>query len=271
MLGKKTGHLLFQMTWALLITAAAARAYAEDGLDGGLSPCEGVITFPDPNLEAAVRDDIGLPTGEITAEDVASLEFLHGEGRGISDLTNIHCLPNLEVADLIDNAISDGSPLIPLAKLTDIVLSNNGVSDLSFLEGMTQVSYLDLDANQIADLSALAGLTDVRHLALEGNQITDIGPLVGNAGLGDGDDVDVRDNPLDCGDGQTLADIQELLDRNVDLRNDCVGDTDTETDTDTGTGSLAGGDSGAGGGGCAQAAPGIRGGSLLRLLVDMVS
>ncbi|MDR0325163.1 MAG: hypothetical protein LBI19_03595 [Oscillospiraceae bacterium] len=46
-----------------------------------------VITFPDPNFEAAVREIIGNPEGEITWESVRFHARLDVSGRGISDLT----------------------------------------------------------------------------------------------------------------------------------------------------------------------------------------
>jgi hypothetical protein len=244
MINRKIRYLFCQSTWIFLVIVAATQAYGQGDYDAGLASCEGIIIFPDPNLAAAVRDEIGLESGDITSEDVEELTFLHGEGRGISDLTNIHCLVNLEVADMIANNISDGGPMIPLTKLTDIVLSENAISDLSFLQSMTQVSYLDLNDNQISDLSPLTVLTNIGHLRLDNNQITNIAPLVENAGLGDGDDVDVRNNPLDCEDEQVLADIQALEDRGIDLENDCTDDYGTDTDTDnTDQGGGAGADS----------------------------
>jgi hypothetical protein len=46
--------------------------------------------------------------------------------------------------------------------------------------------------------SEVEGLTGLTQLHLHKNQITDIEPLVNNPGLGDGDSVDLRDNPLNA-------------------------------------------------------------------------
>ena len=51
-------------------------------------------------------------------------------------------------------------------------------------------------ANQISEISPLAGLTSLTDLLLLDNQINDIAPLVANAGIGSGDTIDLRSNPL---------------------------------------------------------------------------
>jgi hypothetical protein len=56
---------------------------------------------------------------------------------------------------------------------------------------------------------------------LYGNQIVDISPLVDNASLDSGDTVDITSNLLDCDDAATLADLQTLVDRGVNLDDDC--------------------------------------------------
>ena len=55
---------------------------------------------------------------------------------------------------------------------------------------------LRLDRNSISDISALLGLTQLTELRLDRNNITDLSPLVANTGLGSGDKVNVRENPL---------------------------------------------------------------------------
>ena len=50
------------------------------------------------------------------------------------------------------------------------------------------------------------------------NEISDISPLVDNTGLGRGDKINLRFNPLDLTpDSQAMNDIQTLLDRGVEV------------------------------------------------------
>ncbi len=73
----------------------------------------------------------------------------------------------------------------------------NQISDISPLSNLTNLQWLNLESNQITDIGPLSGLTNLRDLYLRHNQISDISPLVNNPGIGEGDEVDLRGNPLD--------------------------------------------------------------------------
>lgn len=88
------------------------------------------VIFPDPNLEAAIREAIDKPTGDIYPSDLQGLTTFYGWHKDITDLTGLeYC-------------------------------------------------------------------TDLAWLTFRNNQISDISPLVDNSGLGEGDTVDLRNNPL---------------------------------------------------------------------------
>ena len=61
---------------------------------------------------------------------------------------------------------------------------------------MINLTWLDLHSNQISEVSPLANLINLTTLSLSTNNISDLSPLVANTGLGSGDEVDVRNNPL---------------------------------------------------------------------------
>ena len=107
------------------------------------------VHFPDPNLEAAVREAIDKPTGNIYPSDLAELTSLYAWDKNITDLDGLeHCI----------------------------------------------------------------GLT---RLTFRNNNISDISPLVNNPGLGDGDTVDLRDNPLSLQSTNTY--IAQLQNRGVTI------------------------------------------------------
>ena len=85
-----------------------------------------------------------------------------------------------------------------MATLTWLDTDEASISNLTGLEHATSLRSLYLDGNSISDLSPLAGLTSLTQLSLWGNSISDLSPLVSNMGLGDGDGVDVRGNPLNA-------------------------------------------------------------------------
>ena len=75
-------------------------------------------------------------------------------------------------------------------------LHNNQISDISPLANLISLDILSLHNNQISDISPAANLTSLMNLRLDSNQISDIAPLMENAGLGEGDEVSLTDNPL---------------------------------------------------------------------------
>ena len=83
-----------------------------------------------------------------------------------------------------------------MAMLTTLHASSTEISTLTGLEYATNLTHLYLADNRISDLAALAGLTNLLVLHLNNNNIADISPLVTNTGLGSGDEVYVRGNPL---------------------------------------------------------------------------
>ena len=139
----------------------------------GCPPSE-AVTFLDPNLEAAVREAIATPEGPIYPSDLEGLTYLSASGKNITDLTGLeYC-----------------------TSLTELYLGDNQISDISPLANLTNLTHLGLGGNQISDISSLANLTKLTRLELWTNQISDISPLVDNMGLGAGDYVHLKWNPL---------------------------------------------------------------------------
>ena len=114
----------------------------------------------------------------------------------LSDSSALAGLTNLTLLKLSNNSISDISALAGLINLTHLALYVNTISDPSPVAGLTDLTYLNLAENSISDISALVNLTNLTHLELPFNSISDLLPLVANTGLGSGDEVDVRGNPL---------------------------------------------------------------------------
>jgi internalin A len=255
----------------------------------GADRCAGPIEFPDANLEAAIRDELGLgASASIYSTDLDEVTAFSASNRHISDLRGIQCLVNVTNLDLTDNVfqevfplstlsnliyleldyndaltdisplaslvslevlvlsytnVTDLSPLASATSLTSITIFSSGVSDLSSLasltnltsiifvgneivdvsslELLTKLTYVNLAGNKIADISPLASLTNLKTLYVTTNNIVDISPLTNNAGLGSGDTVDIKSNPIDCTSPDMQAAIEELLNRGVDLTHDC--------------------------------------------------
>lgn len=154
---------------------------------------DGVVQFTDANLEAAVRETIDMPEGPIAPSDVQWLIYLDLSARNIEDLTGLEYLINL----------------------TWLTLRNNQVSDISVVASLANLEELELGSNQITDISPLTDLTNLTWVDLSYNQISDISPLVDNPGLGEGDEVDLQNNPLSSDSINTYT--PQLQARGVDV------------------------------------------------------
>ena len=139
---------------------------------------EEAVTFPDPNLEAAIREAIDKPTGSICPSDLKGLTSLDADQRNIADLTGLDHCTSLTYLNLRENQISDILPLTNLTNLTYLDLLVNQISDISALANLTNLAFFDLRGNQISDISALANLTNLTGLGISGHQLSDIALLV---------------------------------------------------------------------------------------------
>ncbi|NLZ30486.1 MAG: leucine-rich repeat domain-containing protein [Methanomicrobiales archaeon] len=129
------------------------------------------VSFPDADLEVAVRDALGKPGGDITADDMATLGALDADDRGISDLSGLEHAVNLRDLDLEDNEISDLSPLANLTALRDLDLEDNEISDLSPLvanDGLGSGDSVDVRYNNLDLTPESAVMKDIEALERRG-------------------------------------------------------------------------------------------------------
>ncbi len=157
--------------------------------------------------------------------ELTNMEWLSLSDNNISNVSPLSGLTKLEELWLHNNAFSDVSPLSGLTNLAVLDLQDSGISDISLLSGLTNnvsplsgstnLVWLVLSNNNISDVSPLSGLTNLGNLDLALNNISDIAPLVANMGLGSGDRVDVRNNPLSATSINTH--IPALQNRGIDV------------------------------------------------------
>ena len=199
------------------------------------------VTIPDPNLRAKIESALGKASGDtITTADMLKLTKLEARRSNITDLTGLEHATNLTelnlwyntISDISvvsrltnltglwlgGNTISDISVVASLTNLTHLVLSKNTISDISELAGLTNLTHLFLDQSNISDISVVTDLTNLQRLHLEGNNISDLSPLVSNTGLGKGDVVHVKRNPLNAASINTH--IPTLKERGVEVNFD---------------------------------------------------
>ena len=165
-------------------------------------------------------------------------------GNEISDVSTLANLMNLESLALFRNSISELSALSGLTNLIELELYENAISDLSALSDLTRLRFLNLSDNAISDCSSdllpLSNLSDLMHLNLRNNGLSDVSTLLANGGLGSGDTVDLKNNPLSV--ESIDSHVPALQSRGVDVQFDnwlpvsqCVSILPPEDSVDAGT------------------------------------
>ncbi len=177
------------------------------------------VNFPDPVLDAAIRQAIGKPSGGIMFSELQVLTAFDSEANGIADLEGLQYCLNLVILELDFNQFSDISPLAGLINLEELTLGLNQLNDISLLAGLVNLVEISLYQNLINDISPLANLGNLSIVGLSLNQISDISPLVSNPGIGSGDEIYLGGNPLSTTSCNTY--IPELTSRGVTILHDC--------------------------------------------------
>lgn len=183
-------------------------------LNGATATMTVFLNFPDPNLEAAVRETINKLEGPIYISDLEPITTLTAREKGISNLTGLEYCVNLQLLELRDNNISNISPLAGLINLRELGLWGNNISDISPLAGLTKLEILHLHHNNVSDISPLANLIDLGILHLPNNNISDLSPLSGLTNLAG---LDLEGNNIS--DISPLAGLINLMDLSLKVNN----------------------------------------------------
>jgi Leucine-rich repeat (LRR) protein len=158
-----TGPAEFQLDNVRLVGTATG---------GTTSP---VVTIPDANLQKAIRERLGKPSGDLTDQDLAKLTDLWLVGKGIANLQGIEKAVNLEFLDVASNpGITVFTPLNSLAKLRFLGLGNLGLTQIPDLSTLPLLNSAILNDNPISDLSPLLPIKDnLVQIDISGTQVTD--------------------------------------------------------------------------------------------------
>ncbi|MFC1564849.1 leucine-rich repeat domain-containing protein [candidate division KSB1 bacterium] len=177
-----------------------------------ITPLSGLTNLEHLDLNDNIIEDISPLAGMEKLEyldlrfnhvkDISCLEnlvnlkllwFVNGEFGEISSVRNMLKLERLKFHQC---KVSDISALKDLKNLVSLEADLNSISDISPLAELENLKVLMLGENIIEDISSLENLTNLNHLRLWGNMIKDLGPLVRNDGIGKGDILYIKNNPL---------------------------------------------------------------------------
>jgi len=167
---------------------------------------ESLSGFYDRSMEAAIRQLLNKPEGELSQSDIESITSLtiigpyvsenlgyingflehgyidkdgmvHNEKGSIENLSDIGKLSSLITLEVDWQKSLDPFTLTYPPKLRNLRLRCDGLTDLSFLLGQDQIQSIFLDRNAITDTAPLAELINLRELSLNNNRIRDITPV----------------------------------------------------------------------------------------------
>ena len=155
-----------------------------------VSPAPEPVAFTSRSMEAAVRQALGRPEGDITYDQLAGITRLAvvGENPFGPEQTfdyRIACyIDNQYQSELPQGDVTDGdlALLAHMPNLEELYLCRQELRDVSALAGLP-LTTLALCENEILDLSPLASLTELETLYLGGNPAVDYSPLAGLAQL----------------------------------------------------------------------------------------
>ena len=166
------------------------------------------VHIPDPNLRAAIAEALGkAPGAAITAEEMATLEYLYAHDMGISDLTGLEFAINLKTLLINGNLMPDLSPIAGLTQLDHLRMAGNKISDISPLTELKNLGGLEIYNNEISDISPLAGMTNLHWLSMYNNPVSDISPLANLKQL-----RGMRVSVVEGGDLSPIAELSNLED-----------------------------------------------------------
>ena len=165
--------------------------------------------------------------------NLTGLRALTLAGNQVRDVSALSGLRGLEELSLTDNRLADLRPLRGLASLRHLHLGGNRIADVVPLAGLRTLARLWINDNLLTSLAPLRELRSLEwleaarnridaiglrlpaltRLCLDDNRIADLSVLAGHAGLGEGDMVGLRGNPLSA--ASIEAHLPELRARGV--------------------------------------------------------
>lgn len=151
---------------------------------------------------------------------LTNIQYLDIGSNPIVNIEALSGLNSLQKLYVYSTQLTEIEALSGLNQLRELGLQGCPISDISPLSGLTNLSRLNLwYTNTLKNIDVLAGLINLTFLELARNQIEDIHPLVENPGIGEGDSIYLRNNPLDALSCSTY--IPQLEARGAAIEHDC--------------------------------------------------
>ena len=113
------------------------------------------VTIGDKQFEEALRQEIGKQDGDLYEEDFSEMEELDLSDNGISDISDLAMLHNLQIVSLENNEIADISPLLELENLNEVNVEGNPVDSEEQQEILDQLSEKGIIVHQSDEIEVV--------------------------------------------------------------------------------------------------------------------
>jgi hypothetical protein len=191
------------LTVASGTTPTNAATFSYDGSIGFFrvaADIAAVSNITSAGLVAAVKEQAyaDAPTNRVYDMETEAILGLGLPGQSVA-ADELSSFGNLKALSLAGSGLTSLGSLTSLSNLVWLNLSSNQFASATLPGLPPGVEALDLENNQLSSLAMIEPLVHLRWLDLEGNKVTDLSSLVTNAangGLGEGDQLWVRGNPL---------------------------------------------------------------------------
>ena len=127
-------------------------------------------------IEAAIREELYKPTGELTKADLEKVIVLDFDNNQLTDVPQgLEELPQLISLYFSRNKLTDVKRLENFEQLEWLALDENQLTEIpNGLENLTQLKVLDLKNNQLTSVEGLEKLTQLKILDLRNNKLTNV-------------------------------------------------------------------------------------------------
>jgi|GEM_PF-873594 len=132
------------------------------------------VFIRDNSLEKAVREEIGKPEGNITHQDIESIDYLNLYDKSVKYLDGLEHFKHLYNLDLSYNQIEDLSPLSSLTSIHILNLDSNNIKNIDPLKNISSLEFLNLSNNEITDFTPLHSLSLLNDLCISYMNLSNI-------------------------------------------------------------------------------------------------
>jgi hypothetical protein len=129
------------------------------------------IIIPDSALEAAIRDHLDYPVGEITRPIMEQLTGLSCHGEGIVSLVGLELAVNLRTLDIPANQFTDLSPLANLPNLELLKVHFNNLTEINVLLQIPNLQEVHLNHNLLDLTSGSDARNVIEELKVRGVKV----------------------------------------------------------------------------------------------------